>query len=278
MRQLLWVGMLLVGPGALAAPAPSRAAQVQARELAKEADRLYSANKYLEAAQLLKEAYAADPNPILLYNLARAYDQAGELDVAQESYLKFVGLPEAPSEQLKRANLALDRLRGLIARRDADARVSAAERARLTADAQSAQERADLEAQKAREQRAAFEARERDALAQAGQSASGRKVAAFVTGGAAVVATGLWIGFGVASLGSRSAFTRAATVETKKGFEGTTRTQALVADVSLVVAVGAALTAVLLYPKGESPPAGAVSVSVAPAPGGGAFAGLSGSF
>lgn len=276
MRQLLWVGMLLVVP--MAGAAPSRAAQVQARELAKEAERLYSANKYLEAAQLLKEAYAADPNPILLYNLARAYDQAGELDVAQESYLKFVGLPDAPAEQLKRANLALDRLRGLISRRDAESRVAAAEKKKLTSEAQAAQERAELEAQKAQSQRDAFEAKEREAQAQAGQSASGRKVAAFVTGGAAVVATGLWIGFGVAALGSRSAFTAANTVETKRGFEASTRTQALVADVSLVVAVGAALTAVLLFPKGESAPAGTVSVSVAPAPSGGAFATLGGSF
>src|SRR6185295_9175625 len=48
-------------------------------QLAKEGDRLYKDGKYREAADAMKQAYELDKNPVLLFNMARAYDQAGDL-------------------------------------------------------------------------------------------------------------------------------------------------------------------------------------------------------
>ena len=73
------------------------AANPKAASLAKEADRLYRDNKYKEAAETLKQAYEADPNALYLYNIARAFDQAGELESSLDYYRKYVGLPSDES-------------------------------------------------------------------------------------------------------------------------------------------------------------------------------------
>jgi len=51
------------------------AAPSKVQALVKEGDKLYKENKYVEAAETLKKAYAIEPSPVLLYNIARAYDQ-----------------------------------------------------------------------------------------------------------------------------------------------------------------------------------------------------------
>jgi tetratricopeptide (TPR) repeat protein len=250
---------------ALAAPNP------KATALAKDAERLYKDGQYKDAAKVLEQALQLEANPKLLYNMARAHDQAGDLQPALEAYRKYVGLPpeETEPDLVKKANLAMDRLRQLLARQEADSRIRDAEKERLEKEATEARARADAEAARARKQKAEFEAKER-AQAEAQQSkASGRKTAAFVVGGVGVVGLGLGLVFGLVSNGSRQAFRTATLVEDKRARQAETLGQAIVADVSLLVGVACAVTAVILFPKGEPE----AQVSFAPLPGGalGAF-------
>jgi tetratricopeptide (TPR) repeat protein len=47
-------------------------------ECASESVRLYSEGRYLEAVQYMQAAYAIDPVDVLLYNIARSYEEAGD--------------------------------------------------------------------------------------------------------------------------------------------------------------------------------------------------------
>jgi len=248
----------------------AQAANPRAAALAKDADRLYRDNQYKEAAETLRKAYEAEPTALYLYNIARAYDQAGELDLSLEFYRKYVGRPseETQPDLLKKANLAMDRLRTLVARGEADKKLRDAEKTRLEDEARKAEARADAEANEARQQRREFEAKEKARKEGEAKRANGRKLAAYVTGGAAVAGLGLALGFGLASNGNREAFRKSVTLVDKQQNEAATRTTAAVADVSLVVGVAAAVATVILYPRGGAEPEQSVSVAFAPTSGG----------
>lgn len=269
-RCLAFLVLALAG---LAHAAPN----ARATALAKDAERLYKDGQYKEAAKLLEEAQGLEPNPKFLYNIARAYNQAGELQLALDAYRKYVSLPTSDSEPdlVKKANLSMDRLRQLLARQEADSRVRDAEKQRLEKEASDARARAEAEAEKARRQKAQFDAKEKAQADSQATKANGRKVAAFVVGGVGVVGLALGLTFGLLSNGSKQAF-RAATLLSEKQLRQTeTVTQAVVADVSLLVGVACAVTALILFPKGE--PEGPV-VTVAPLPSGGALGAIQWAF
>ncbi|MDP1915808.1 MAG: hypothetical protein Q8L14_06170 [Myxococcales bacterium] len=268
-RRLAFLVVALAG---LTHAAPN----ARATALAKDAERLYKDGQYKEAAKLLEEAQALEANPKFLYNMARAYDQAGELQPALDAYRKYVGLPTTESEPdlVKKANLSMDRLRQLLARQEADSRIRDAEKERLEKEAKDARERAEAEAEKGRRQKAQFEAKEKAQSETQQTKASGRKTAAFVVGGVGVAALGLGLTFGLLSNGSKQAFRGATTVDDKRAQQSATLTQSIVADISLLVGVACAVTAIILFPKGE--PDGAVAFI--PLPGGGALGALTWTF
>jgi tetratricopeptide (TPR) repeat protein len=263
--------------GFLMCVSSAQAANPKVGALIKEGDRLYKENKYREAAEALKKAYDLEPAGVLLYNIARAYDQAGELKIALDYYRQFVGQEGTDPALVKKANLAMDRLRTLVAKDEAGRQVNDAEKKRLEEEARIAKERATDEAEKARVQKEAYEAKEKAAQAAAQSKTSARLVAGVAVGGLAVAALGTGIAFGVLAGSSKSSFTAANTVPEKKKFESETRTRALIADVSFATAAAAAIAAIIIFPKGSSQPEKAVEVVFAPAPGG-AFAGIHGSF
>src|SRR4051812_22397420 len=98
---------------------PALTANPKAAALVKEGDRLYRENKYREAAEALLKAKELEPAAVLLYNIARAFDQAGELVLALDNYRQFVGQESADPALVKKANLAMDRLRTLVAKEEA---------------------------------------------------------------------------------------------------------------------------------------------------------------
>lgn len=253
-------------------------ANPKASALAKEADRLYKDNKYKEAAETLRQAYDTEPSSLYLYNIARAYDQAGELESALEYYRTYVGLPaeDTQPDLLKKANLAMDRLRTLVARGEADKQVRDAEKARLQDDAKKAEARADAEADEARKQRREFESKERERKSKEAETVNVRKLAAYATGGLGAAGLASALTFSIASAVNRDAFRRADTLADKQRLETETRTTAAVTDISLLVGIAAGVTAVILYPKGDEPPR-AVNVVIAPISGG-AFASVGASF
>lgn len=259
----------------LATAAPSKAS-----ELAKEADKLYKDNKYAEAAEKLQQAYEADPNPLYLYNIARAWDQAGELQKSLDTYRQYTSLPsdQTRPDLVRKANLAMDRLRTLVARAEADKRVQDAEKQRLEDEAKSARERADAEAEAARLQREALAAKDKAARDEAEKKSNSRKIVAYSVGGVGVAALGTSLGLALAAQGAKNSYLKATTLEDKQALKGQVQTLAAVTDVLLVVGVAATVTAVILYPKGGDAPKSSLSVALVPLAEGGAFASVGASF
>ena len=84
----------LVGMVGGALPERVASAQPSARErvlaLSRKSAEEYRAGRFAEAVKLLREAYAIDPDPTLLYNLARAYEGLGDLPAALEAYRAYL--------------------------------------------------------------------------------------------------------------------------------------------------------------------------------------------
>jgi hypothetical protein len=62
----------------------------RARELAAEATRAFSAGDFRRAVTLVRQAYASDPEPVLLYNLARALEASGDEAGARDAYRAYL--------------------------------------------------------------------------------------------------------------------------------------------------------------------------------------------
>ncbi len=246
------------------------AANPKVTSLVKEGDRLYKENKYAEAAETLKKAYALEPSPVLLYNIARAYDQAGELQPALDYYRQYTSQEGTDPALVKKANLAMDRLRTLVAKGEADQKLREAEKKRLEDEAAKAKQKAETEAERSRAQREAFEAKEAREREAAQKKTDTRLIATVAVGGFALIAVGCGIGFGLAANGSKSSFLSAPTVAEKQRLESQTKTQSLVADVSFALAVAAGIATIVLVPKGSDEPPKQVQLGFAPLAGGGA--------
>ena len=83
-------------------PRPDSASsdKVRARRLAREARTAYEAGNFERAEGLIRGAYALDPAPVLLYNLAEILDARGDTEGAQRTYRRYLQLvPNAPSRR-----------------------------------------------------------------------------------------------------------------------------------------------------------------------------------
>lgn len=260
----------------LTAASATLGANPRARELAKEADRFYKDNQYKEAAAKLKEAYALEPNPLFLYNIARALDQAGEVQQSLDAYRQYVGLPsdDTQPDLVKKANLAMDRLRTLAARSEADKSVRDAEKRRLEDEAAREKARAEREAEGARTQRQTYEAKEKAARDASQKTVDVKKIVALAAGGvgAASLLTSLIVG--IVAVNSKASFARATTVADKLRFEADTKGQALATDLCLLVGLAAVTTAAILFPWGTLGDQAPVSLGLTPVPGGGVYGSL----
>ncbi|MCB9597880.1 MAG: hypothetical protein H6719_34500 [Sandaracinaceae bacterium] len=126
-----WATTVAVAMLALAASviATSRACAQQddhARALAlfEESVGHYRAGRFDRAAELLREAYGLEPEPVLLYNLARALEGAGEDEEAVDAYERYLGAEEEP------ADAASARVRLEVVRRRLEERRALEEQAR----------------------------------------------------------------------------------------------------------------------------------------------------
>jgi tetratricopeptide (TPR) repeat protein len=269
---LLSVGLLLTSPSAWAqkgAKSPSA--------LVKEGERLYNAGKYREAAEVLKKAQEAQPNPKLLYNIARSYEQAGDLREALSFYQQYVGTKTEDSDAtlLKRSALAIDRLRVLLEKEEKSAADAEAERKRLQGEAEASRRKAEEEQAAAR--RAEEDSRQQRLAQQQRAMVSYRRsrLAAFGLGGVSAASVGAGIFFGLQSRDARKTFDKATNLESKQTAADDTRGKALLADIGFGVGLAAAIGAIIVFPK-EGPPAeGEVRMTLAPR---GAGAGVEVSF
>jgi hypothetical protein len=234
-------------------PALARSPRAQASTLVRQAQKLYQRGKYHDAAETLEKAQALAPDPRLTFNIARAYDQAGELEKALDAYQRYVGSPRGTDPTLlKRSSLAIDRLRGLVQKREEARKADEAMQRHLQEQADAAKRRAQEQAEAAARAQADAEAQRRaDAEAQA-HAASRNRTLAYVAGGLAVAGLGTGIVAGLSARSAKSDFTAAQTVEEKESFQSTTQHRALLADVGFGVAIAGAVTAYLLWPKQSS--------------------------
>jgi tetratricopeptide (TPR) repeat protein len=268
---LLSLSLMLTSSPAWAERAKSPSA------LVKEGERLYNAGKYREAAEVLKKAQEAQPNPKLLYNIARSYEQAGDLRSALTYYQQYVGTKEEDAEPLllKRSALAIDRLRVLIEKEDKAEAEAEAERKRLQEETEAAQKKAEEEKAAARR---AEEASRQQQLAEQQRALAAYKrsrLVAFGLGGLSAASVGAGIFFGLQARDARETFDKATNIESKQSAADDTRGKAIIADIGFGVGLAAAIGAIITYPK-EGPPAeGEVRVTLAPR---GAGAGVEVSF
>lgn len=89
---LLGVWLLCGVARPVLAAVPSAAAEKDALALAHQAKARYAAKDFAEAARLFMEAYGRVPEPTLLFNAARAYEQAGRLHEALPLFQLYLSL------------------------------------------------------------------------------------------------------------------------------------------------------------------------------------------
>lgn len=104
------------------AAAPSgNASNVQ--QLNEEGAALYGARDYRRAIEKFIQAYAIDTDPNLLFNIARCYEELGEIDAAIEKYQAFLKTPGADARGRQRAR---DSIRALEQSKNAAPQAGAA--------------------------------------------------------------------------------------------------------------------------------------------------------
>lgn len=93
-------------------PGPEPSAEERAVDLHDQARERYERGQYREAAQLLEQALALDPEGVeLLYNLGLIYERLGELEVAEDYYRRYVER-EPNAARRARGEAILRRIRG----------------------------------------------------------------------------------------------------------------------------------------------------------------------
>ncbi len=222
------------------APPPS----TSSTQLALDGDRLFKESKYREAAEALKQAYALDPSPVLMFNIARAYDQAGDLQSALDAYRGYTELLNADATVAKRAQLAIDRLTRLLARAEAERQLEAAERLRREADAEAEKQKEE----QAAKEHAALAARAQERLDAVNQEVNRRRLVGAGVASAAVTAVGIGAAFGALASSERNTSARAATLQDRQAALARSNNQALASDASFGVALAAGVAFALVFP------------------------------
>ncbi|MFE8595633.1 tetratricopeptide repeat protein [Archangium violaceum] len=258
--------VLVLLAAVLLAPAPSHAQRGGSRnpkELVKQAEKLYDQKKYLEAAALLEKANESLNDTRIVYNIARAYDQAGKETEAISYYEKY--LTDGEDAQLrKRSRLSLDRLRLQKEKEEKATAAAEAERKRMRAEAEEAQKRAEAERAEARRTDEANQQRLKVAYEDAQASRKRMQVTSIALGGVALAGVGVGAFFGVQANGSRTTFNSATELDQKLAAKSATRSSALIADIGFGVGLVGAVAAVLLYPKEPVKKPGKVRLTSAP--------------
>ncbi|MCP3103579.1 hypothetical protein LZ198_32315 [Myxococcus sp. K15C18031901] len=233
--------------------------------LIKEGERLYQAGKFRESADVLKKAHEAQPNPRLIFNIAVALENAGDLREALSWYQQYVGATEGTDPTLlKRSARSIDKLR-LLLDKETQAQASAdAEKQKLQEEAEVAKKRADEEQLATRRAEEENQRQKKAEFDRALKSYKTQRIAAFAVGGVGVLGVGAGILFGMQAKDSRDKFDAATTLETKQSFSDDTKSKALLADIGFGVGLAGAITAIILYPKDGPPVEGEVRMTLAP--------------
>jgi tetratricopeptide (TPR) repeat protein len=223
--------LALVAPSARAQPgagaAPAGAASFKA--LVDAGLEAYAAKRYADAIVAFEQAYQLQPEPELVYNVARAHEKALHRDEAIAAYERFMKLPGTTAELRTKALGALESLRA------EQAALEKAERARASASLGTAgAARAPA-----------------DAATTAAPSDGSRVLAGTLMG---VGGAGLAVGavFGVLALNAKSDFdgvdrTATGAAERRASLKADVERNALVADVAIIAGAATAITGLVLF-------------------------------
>lgn len=97
-------------------PQPPQASEVseedreKARMYYELAAKHYEDGELIESAQMLEKAYAIDADPVLAYNIGKAYDEAAELELALVWYRKAEADPELGDKERVKTDRAIARI------------------------------------------------------------------------------------------------------------------------------------------------------------------------
>ena len=233
MTTILAAAMVVSGASPAMAESPEDAvAEPSAAALSDQAVAQFERGNYDDAIELFEQAYAKDPQPNYLYNIARVYEEKGDFAAAVDRYQQFVGEPRVDLEARENAIARLKVLR------------EALEQLRPEPELESEPDAAS-EPPPARVVRRS-EVPERDVAPP--DRVRKARIAGYTlmgVGGAALVVGGV---FGGLAVGKANDADDAEFVDSAMGMRERARTQAKVADAMLVsggVLVGVGLVAVL---------------------------------
>lgn len=112
MAAMVWgaTGAMLLPAGEAWAQSEEEVAR-EVERLSAEASERYYEKDYAAAIDLFQQAYALDPVPTLLFNIAKCYEKQQQWDEAIDFYELFVVEPEIDSEDRKTAMERINKLR-----------------------------------------------------------------------------------------------------------------------------------------------------------------------
>jgi tetratricopeptide (TPR) repeat protein len=108
---VIFLGAPRLQAQAQAAPDAPAAGSKSVAQLNEEGATFYQQRDYRRAIERFIQAYAMDPDPNLLFNIARSYERLGEVDAAIEKYEQFLNTPGADANGRNRAQESLRVLR-----------------------------------------------------------------------------------------------------------------------------------------------------------------------
>ncbi|MCA9618768.1 MAG: tetratricopeptide repeat protein [Myxococcales bacterium] len=138
-RQVTWRGLALalglaLSLGSAAGWSATPEEEAKAAALFQKSAVHYREGRFDEAVALLREAYDLVGEPVLLYNLARAYEGKGDRQEAIEAYRRYLALSDEAKAEVKD--------RGAIEQRIQTLEAQLAEREALAREREAADERA----------------------------------------------------------------------------------------------------------------------------------------
>lgn len=239
MRRLLSAILMAVFVlGSLPSAAWAEDVTKKVEELSGQAATAYGAGDYEKAIDLFKQAYALQPVPNLLFNIAKVYEKTENWDEAEKNYRDFIKSPDADS---KAREVALERL-------DAIAEIK-----RAAAEANKPPEETD---------KPPVDEKPRDLPPPPPKKAS---IVPWIVMGGGVALVGGGVVFGILASGQQSKFDAAETADDKRTFRKNGKTFAAVADGMYGAgAIAGIVGVILLLTSGGSDSAPAQAQAIVP--------------
>jgi tetratricopeptide (TPR) repeat protein len=226
--------LFCLGTAAYSAPALAQdkttqrdpSAKARAADLFQQSVDSYRKGDFRTTIAQLNEAYALDPQPVLLYNLARAYEGVGDGDSAIDAYQRYLALDPKTRD------------RGAIEQKIATLQRERDERIALQKQSDADRQAAEAQAAEAAKQKKS------NAAAPPPQKPHRRSAWPYVVGGVGVAGLASGAVFGLLATSEHSTATKDAVQQTASDDQKKAQTYATVSSVTLIgggvlLAVGA---------------------------------------